>query len=215
MRYPVSAELGTISVSSARSPPTHWGAAANPPGCGEPVWSELDRHALRLFGPLRKPVREGRGLLRKQRRRADPPISGLAPSRSYVVAMAKRYSARPPRPRRASTHDLDRLVDPHGLIAQATARSGAPVPAPSSRPSRTRGVPRREAPAWPLDRAPRAPPLTARVATAASAAATATALPRLPKGKTMTFRAAVRAEVLRSGAPGVSKARRRRKDWNT
>ena len=141
MRSPVSCELGTCSISSESSPSTIWGAAAIPPGLHEPVWAELDRHALRLFGPRRKPVREGQGLLRKQRRRTDPPIAGLAPSRRYLAGVAKRYCARPPQPRRASRHDLDRLVDPHGLIAQARSQSGvAPV---GTRQSRTRGVPRR------------------------------------------------------------------------
>ena len=72
MRSPVSCELGTCSISSESSPSTIWGAAAIPPGLHEPVWAELDRHALRLFGPRRKPVREGQGLLRKQRRRPGP-----------------------------------------------------------------------------------------------------------------------------------------------
>ena len=149
MRSPVSCELGTCSISSESSPSTIWGAAAIPPGLHEPVWAELDRHALRLFGPRRKPVREGQGLLRKQRRRTDPPIAGLAPSRRYLAGVAKRYCARPPQPRRASRHDLDRLVDPHGLIAQARSQSGvAPV---GTRQSRTRGVPRRSEAAWPLD----------------------------------------------------------------
>ena len=109
MRSPVSCELGTCSISSESSPSTIWGAAAVPPGLHEPVWAELDRHALRLFGPRRKPVREGQGLLRKQRRRTDPPIAGLAPSRRYLAGVAKRYCARPPQPRRrrsVSHHDL-------------------------------------------------------------------------------------------------------------
>ena len=209
MRSPVSCELGTCSISSESSPSTIWGAAAIPPGLHEPVWAELDRHALRLFGPRRKPVREGQGLLRKQRRRTDPPIAGLAPSRRYLAGVAKRYCARPPQPRRASRHDLDRLVDPHGLIAQARSQSGvAPV---ETRQSRTRGVPRRSEAAWPLDGVAARPP-PRRPPTAASAAAEAAALPRLPKGKTMSFRASVRAEVGRM-TPGVSKSRRRRSDW--
>ena len=209
MRSPVSCELGTCSISSESSPSTIWGAAAIPPGLHEPVWAELDRHALRLFGPRRKPVREGQGLLRKQRRRTDPPIAGLAPSRRYLAGVAKRYCARPPQPRRASRHDLDRLVDPHGLIAQARSQSGvAPV---GTRQSRTRGVPRRSEAAWPLDGVAARPP-PRRPPTAASAAAEAAALPRLPKGKTMCFRASVRAEVGRM-TPGVSKSRRRRSDW--
>ena len=53
MRSPVSCELGTCSISSESSPSTIWGAAAIPPGLHEPVWAELDRHALRLFGPRR------------------------------------------------------------------------------------------------------------------------------------------------------------------
>ena len=208
MRSPVSCELGTCSISSESSPSTIWGAAAVPPGLHEPVWAELDRHALRLFGPRRKPVREGQGLLRKQRRRTDPPIAGLAPSRRYLAGVAKRYCARPPQPRRASRHDLDRLVDPHGLIAQARSQSGvAPV---GTRQSRTRGVPRRSEAAWPLEGVVRPPPR--RPPTAASPAAEAAALPRLPKGKTMSFRASVRAEVGRM-TPGVSKSRRRRSDW--
>ena len=209
MRSPVSCELGTCSISSESSPSTIWGAAAIPPGLHEPVWAELDRHALRLFGPRRKPVREGQGLLRKQRRRTDPPIAGLAPSRRYLAGVAKRYCARPPQPRRASRHDLDRLVDPHGLIAQARSQSGvAPV---GTRQSRTRGVPRRSEAAWPLDGVAARPP-PRRPPTAASDAAEAAALPRLPKGKTMSFRASVRAEVGRM-TPGVSKSRRRRSDW--
>ena len=47
MRSPVSCELGTCSISSESSPSTIWGAAAIPPGLHEPVWAELDRHALR------------------------------------------------------------------------------------------------------------------------------------------------------------------------
>ena len=127
----------------------------------------------------------------------------------YLAGVAKRYCARPPQPRRASRHDLDRLVDPHGLIAQARSQSGvAPV---GTRQSRTRGVPRRSEAAWPLDGVAARPP-PRRPPTAASAAAEAAALPRLPKGKTMSFRASVRAEVGRM-TPGVSKSRRRRSDW--
>ena len=94
MRSPVSCELGTCSISSESSPSTIWGAAAIPPGLHEPVWAELDRHALRLFGPRRKPVREGQGLLRKQRRRTDPPIAGLAPSRARTSPAWRSDTAR-------------------------------------------------------------------------------------------------------------------------
>ena len=90
MRSPVSCELGTCSISSESSPSTIWGAAAIPPGLHEPVWAELDRHALRLFGPRRKPVREGQGLLRKQRRRTDPPIAGeVAPAWRSATARGR------------------------------------------------------------------------------------------------------------------------------
>ena len=86
MRSPVSCELGTCSISSESSPSTIWGAAAIPPGLHEPVWAELDRHALRLFGPRRKPVREGQGLLRKAAAAHGPSDRGPAPSRRYPPA---------------------------------------------------------------------------------------------------------------------------------
>ena len=183
MRSPVSCELGTCSISSESSPSTIWGAAAIPPGLHEPVWAELDRHALRLFGPRRKPVREGQGLLGSSG--GARTLRSPASRRRGATSPAWRSATARGRPSRGGLlgHDLDRLVDPHGLIAQARSQSGvAPV---GTRQSRTRGVPRRSEAAWPHDVAARPPPR--RPPTAASAAAEAAALPRLPKGKTMSF----------------------------
>ena len=185
MRSPVSCELGTCSISSESSPSTIWGAAAIPPGLHEPVWAELDRHALRLFGPRRKPVREGQGAPAKAAA-AHGPLRSPARAVARYLAGVAALRARPPQPRRASRHDLDRLVDPHARDRPGAeperrrARGDAPVadarrPAPLGGGVALDGVAARPP--------PRRPP------TAASAAAEAAALPRLPKGKTMSFRA--------------------------
>lgn len=121
---------------------------------------------------------------------------------AYVAEMAKRYKTSLPASKKL--HDLDHLVDPTGVIAVAAAHTGTHVVGTSSSPPK-RGAPGRgRAPAGGF------PSLSASqsgttVATdllypslgSASTSVAAVSLPRLPKGKSTTFRASVRAEILK------------------
>lgn len=174
------------------------------------VWSELDLQALLLKNRVRTP---GDGLLRPMKLKQIRP----AERNHYVAEMAKRYKTTVPR--RSAPSDLEHLVDPTGVIAVAAAHTGTHVvghqPSGHSSPMRRNGGGARK----PQHRAAGGhhqtssqqnfPSLSASqsgtVATdllypslgSASTSVTAVSLPRLPKGKSTTFRASVRTEILK------------------
>ena len=163
------------------------------------VWSELDLQALLLKNRVRTP---GEGLLRPMKLKQVRP----AERNRYVEEMAKRYKTTAEAKRSRGGDDLDRLVDPTGIIAVAAAQTGTHVvgkqPAPAKRRPGGAARSRPRAAAFPSLAASHSSPST--VATdllypslgSASTSVSAISLPRLPKGKSTTFRASVRAEIL-------------------
>jgi hypothetical protein len=150
------------------------------------VWSEPNFMALFMKNRVRTP---GDGLLRPMKRGQFRP----AERNAYVSEMAKRYHTSVPREKKL--RDLEHLVDPTGVVAVAAAQTGTHVV--GNQPSHGSPAPKRGRPR--PGRPPRGFPALsshASVSTVASKSVEAVSLPRLPKGKSTTFRASVRAEIL-------------------
>jgi len=125
--------------------------------------------------------------------------------RRAVLSADVHVAATRPRNVRTANVRLAGLMDPDGILAASglAPPRRAPRPKNSSRKARLRAAAAQAA-------ARKYPSLDS--ASAASTSATAVSLPRLPKGKSMTFRASVRAEIHSNGVGG-GEAPRGRREW--